>query len=94
MSVVEMKTIDETLNERGSRYGTFEGHASLSQELKCVAASRAGYSNLNDSQREALEMVFHKIARIINGDPNYDDSWVDIAGYTQLVVDQLRGKGR
>jgi len=42
-------------------------------------------------QREALEMIAHKIARIINGDPNYADSWVDIAGYAKLVSDRLEG---
>jgi hypothetical protein len=37
-------------------------------------------------------MVAHKIARIINGDPNYSDSWVDVAGYAKLVADRLDGK--
>jgi hypothetical protein len=45
-------------------------------------------------QREALEMIAHKIARIINGDPNYADSWVDIAGYAKLVADRLGGTER
>lgn len=27
--------------------------------------------------------------RILNGDPDYHDSWHDIAGYAQLVADQL-----
>jgi hypothetical protein len=26
----------------------------------------------------------------LNGDPSYADSWVDIVGYTQLVVDRLK----
>jgi len=39
-------------------------------------------------------MVVHKIARILNGDPNYDDSWVDISGYTKLVADRLQGVSR
>ena len=34
-------------------------------------------------------MIFHKLARIANGDPTYIDSWTDIAGYAQLVVDDL-----
>ena len=45
---------------------------------------------MKDYQREGLEMIAHKISRILNGDPNYDDSWVDIAGYAQLVVDAIR----
>ena len=34
-------------------------------------------------------MIFHKIGRIVNGDPNYADSWHDIAGYAKLVEDRL-----
>jgi hypothetical protein len=44
---------------------------------------------MNASQREACEMIAHKLGRIVNGDPNYADSWVDIAGYAQLVVNEL-----
>ena len=34
-------------------------------------------------------MVAHKIGRILNGDPNYIDSWHDIIGYTRLVEQRL-----
>jgi len=30
-------------------------------------------------------MIFCKIARILNGDPNLIDNWHDIAGYAKLV---------
>lgn len=39
---------------------------------------------LSVSHKEALEMIAHKIGRILNGDPNYDDSWIDVAGYAKL----------
>jgi hypothetical protein len=35
-------------------------------------------------------MIAHKISRIVNGDANYMDSWVDIVGYAQLVIDKLQ----
>jgi hypothetical protein len=38
-----------------------------------------------------LDMICHKIGRIINGDPDYADSWHDIAGYAQLVANRLNG---
>ena len=78
-----------TLAERGKRYGDFAGHAEVTQELKDCANTFAGWKRLNRSQRESLEMIFHKIGRILNGDPNYADSWHDIAGYAKLVEDQL-----
>ena len=34
-------------------------------------------------------MICHKIGRIVNGDPDYADSWIDIAGYAKLVADRL-----
>lgn len=84
-----MKHIQDVLEERGERYGEFEGHAYITQNLKEVMYSVDGWHRLTMSQREALEMVAHKIGRILNGDPEYLDSWVDIIGYTQLVVNQL-----
>ena len=87
-----MKNIQDVLEERGERYGEFEGHAYITQSLKEIMYSVDGWHRLNHSQREALEMVAHKIGRILNGDPQYLDSWVDIIGYTQLVVNQLEFK--
>lgn len=84
-----MSDIREILNERGERYGTFENHAAISQSLKRVMF--ATEKSLDDDQSEALEMIAHKIARILNGDPNYVDSWLDIAGYATLVAERLNG---
>lgn len=86
--------IDKTLAERGTRYGTFAGHAEVSQAIKRVMANELAKRNklIADDQWEALEMIAHKIARIINGDADYSDSWIDIAGYSKLVADRLDGK--
>lgn len=88
-----MNNIEKTLEERGSRYGTFVGHAEVTQGLKRFMANELAKRNkvLADDQWEALEMVAHKIGRIINGDQNYTDSWIDIAGYVKLVADRLEG---
>ncbi len=82
--------IQAVLDERGSRYGSFDGHARITQALKRVFQASPNWHELNASQKEALEMDAHKIGRILNGDPNYLDSWVDIVGYTQLVVNELQ----
>jgi hypothetical protein len=86
--------IDETLSERGNKYGEFAGHAQVSQRLKQMARFELSYRDkrLAEDQLEALDMIFHKIARIINGDPDYADSWVDIAGYATLVANRLEAK--
>lgn len=84
--------IRATLNERGKRYGEFADHAWISQSLKKVMHSCKAWPALTMDKREALDMIQHKIARILNGDPEYDDSWRDIIGYTQLVIDNLIGE--
>ena len=87
------KNVDALITERGSRYGFFIGQATISQELKktvYAGLNRSG-NTLDNDQLEALDMIVHKIARIVNGDPNYSDSWVDIAGYAKLVSDRLEG---
>lgn len=84
--------IDATLAERGSRYGTFVEHARITQNLKRAMIDSPNWQSLSDDKREALEMVVHKIGRILNGDPEYHDSWHDIIGYTKLVADVVAGK--
>jgi hypothetical protein len=84
-----MSNIDSTLNERGSRYGDFEDHAFITQDLKVVMQETPNWDLLKADQKEALEMTAHKIGRILNGDPNYIDSWHDIIGYIRLVEQRL-----
>jgi hypothetical protein len=83
------ETIETTLQERGERYGEFSQHAEISQYLKHVMVHTRSWEKLAPYQREALEMIQHKVARILNGDPTYDDSWRDISGYATLVVQEL-----
>lgn len=81
-----------TLKGRGSRYGHFNGHAAITQNLKDVMRATDNWGRLTSAQKESLEMVAHKIGRILNGDPNYADSWHDIAGYASLVDKLLNGE--
>lgn len=83
--------IAQVLEERGKRYGSFVTNGAISQELKQVVA-KWDTGKLKPMQVEALDMIMQKIARILNGDPNYTDSWVDIAGYAQLIVNELEKK--
>ena len=89
---MQQQNVNATLEERGSRYGRFDTHADVTQELKDVMRKNQGWERLSPAQREALEMIAHKIGRILNGDPNYADSWHDIAGYASLVDKLLTGQ--
>lgn len=82
-----MTELTSILHNRGAIYGDFETSAAIMQSLKSIVRSRS--EKLTSSQLEALEMICHKIGRILNGDPNHVDNWLDIAGYPQLEADIL-----
>ncbi len=88
-----MSEIVEILTERGNRYGSFVGHAEVTMGLKNLIQEHLMKRDkiLEDDQQEALDMICHKIGRIINGQSDYADSWIDIAGYAKLVADRLEG---
>ena len=98
-------SIENTLAERGNRYGDFTDHADLAQGIQfrmqkfCLKADNAdGFiepwkDRLNNVQRQALTVIADKIARILSGDPNYADNWHDIQGYAKLVEDRLPKPG-
>lgn len=97
---------DSTIKTRGARYGRFADNSKVAQGLKAVV--RSGLSKrkisglalvgeeaaveLKPFQLEAIDMILHKIGRIVCGDPNYVDSWHDIAGYALLVEKILNGE--
>lgn len=83
----------EMLKARGNRYGRFDGHAGVTWGLKREMKRSRQWDNLPDDMKEALDMIAHKIGRILNGDPEYDDSWRDIAGYATLIVQRLNKEG-
>jgi hypothetical protein len=94
--VQEDTNIDQTLDERAMDYGKFKDGAALMQGIKRLLADHARMHNKTfaDDQWEALEMIVHKIGRIVNGNPDKVDSWVDIAGYATLIADRLQGNAR
>jgi hypothetical protein len=89
-----MSEINDVLKERGQNYGDFTKQARISQDIKTAMFRDIAMRgvNLRDYQREALEIIAHKLARIVNGNPDYTDSWIDIAGYAKLVADRLEKK--
>lgn len=82
-------SIENTLDERQKTHGEFKEQASISQALRDIVRAQDNYGKLEDYQREALDMIMHKVARILNGNPNFSDHWHDIAGYATLVEKEL-----
>ena len=85
----ESKSIDATLAERQSRYGSFTGVANTTGQLMAVIKNSPNGHIMPYAHEEALHMICSKIARIMNGDINHLDSWHDIGGYSKLIEDLI-----
>ena len=81
----------DILDERETTHGPFMLTAFKAQQLKNVMAGGKHWNDLDDIQREALQMIASKIARILSGNFNEIDHWRDIAGYANLAVRDLTG---
>lgn len=86
--------IDATLAQRGTRYGVFADQAKIADGIIMEMMLPISWWKLAPDQREALRVIANKIARILNGDPDYSDSWHDIAGYATLVDKRLKDEGK
>lgn len=88
--------VDETLDARAVEYGKFIEGAEVMQMLKRVVLNALNNRDktLAHDQAEAMDMIIHKIGRIVNGNPDVVDHWLDIAGYAKLVADRLEGRIR
>lgn len=85
-----MTTLDKTLQVRGKHYegpGGYTETASTSQILKNIFRGSPNWDrgNLTPAQRESLDMIANKLARILNGNAQHADSWHDLAGYATLA---------
>lgn len=87
-----MSDIKQILSQRAKTHGNYLNHAQTSQCLKSVMRNSVNWADLLPSQTEALEMIAHKIARILSGDPSHIDHWDDISGYATLVAQEMRRK--
>lgn len=84
-----MNAVSQTLQERGVRYGEYRDVSWTAQMLKNILRQSTTWEQTTPYQRESLDMICNKMSRIVNGDPNYIDSWHDIQGYAKLVEDEL-----
>lgn len=90
--------LEAVLTQRGTDYGDFREQAVLARALKNLAAP--AYDTLEqrpdiasstmDTIEEGMDMILHKIARLLNGDITHLDSWDDIAGYATITALRIR----
>ncbi len=82
----------DVITERAKIRAPYPEQARVSQNIKRMLFDSPCTRNLSDSQRESLEHIANKIARIVTGDPNEVDAWTDISGYAELIVNELTGR--
>ncbi len=81
--------IEDVLEQRGQQYGDFPTHSLITQNIKAAMKHSPNWENLSVEMKESLEMIAHKLGRILNGNPHYKDSWTDIIGYAKLIEQEL-----
>jgi hypothetical protein len=93
---ITITDVDKVLDSRAKDYGKFIEGAEIMQMLKRLVHNyiEDRQTPLAFDQREAIDMIIHKMGRIINGNPDKVDHWTDIAGYAKLVADRLEGNVR
>lgn len=80
----------QILSSRAKTHGSFIENGKIMQNLKDAMVNTVNWPHLEPHQKEALQMIQHKIGRILSGNANEPDHWVDIAGYATLVQNILK----
>lgn len=77
-------SVEQILAERQKTHGSFETHSMVCQGIKDALQASENWFKLTPTTKEALDMIAHKMARIVNGQEDFKDHWDDIAGYATL----------
>lgn len=80
----------EILTQRGKTHGNYKLVATTSNLLKESIRATPCYNNLSMEVKESLDMILHKISRVVNGNAYFNDHWQDIIGYSQLILDSIQ----
>jgi len=82
-------TTMDIINERAKTHGDYKTTAAWSQSIKDMFRGSPNWQHMNDGQKEALEMIAVKLARLLNGNPQFPDHWEDISGYGKLGANSI-----
>ena len=74
---------------RGTLFEDLQNPASAKDFQDSQALLKAKWGTLRPDSREGLEMIQHKIGRMLNGNPELHDSTHDCVGYAKLVADRI-----
>ncbi len=80
------------LKERQKTHGDYANLALVAQSMKNILRDAPNYVLLSPVQRESLDLIVTKLARIVCGNPDEPDHYIDISGYADLVLFNLKEK--
>jgi hypothetical protein len=84
--MLKMTNVSTVLAKRAATHGSFIDNGNNAQALKNLIHDSEGWARATYRQREALDMIASKLARIMSGHPGFADHWVDIAGYASIAI--------
>ena len=90
-----MKTSDSISEDLSRRIDLLAARSSLTREqiIEDALSDNSQFTAMTKSDQfvvcEGLGMIMHKVGRIVNGDPTYDDSWIDIEGYSKITRERV-----
>ena len=83
--IFKSESTSELLKDRGPSHGDYEDGALFAQNLKDMYRECPMWNKMSPVEKETLDLVSLKIARMLFGNFNRDDS-ADAAAYFSLVA--------
>ena len=90
MSKEKKTELEKILEQRGSVHGNHLAGGAYTQGAKELMRDSLNWPVMKNDLKESLDVIQLKIARILNGDPEFEDHWIDIQGYVKIVLDRIR----
>ncbi|OCR88100.1 hypothetical protein CFT13S00388_02740 [Campylobacter fetus subsp. testudinum] len=84
--------VEDILKDREETHGDFSDVARYSFDLSDIFRFSPNYAagNLSKVQMVGIEMILHKLSRIMCGNPNEIDHYKDIQGYAELIIKDIK----
>jgi hypothetical protein len=87
--VINHGNIQELISKRAETHGSWPMTAHVAQAIKAAIHNTPNWETMSSSEREGLDMIAQKLARILTGDHMADEHWEDIIGYTEMIRREL-----
>lgn len=88
------ESIEQVLTDRAKTHGDFAEGAEFCQDVMRSAEKRPGWSIMSDVQKEGFHHIIQKLQRAVCGDPNFEEHWLDVMGYVERIIEDMRRKAK